>query len=353
VIARDPKDVRAHRERGEAWFNKKDYDRAIADYDQAIVLDPKDARAYLGRGFAYGRKRDFDRTIADLDRAIALDPKDPYAYVRRGSFCVSIRHEYDRAIADANSAITLASKYAAAYLIRGTAYDRKGDHGQAIADYGQAITLAPKDALNYQIRGNAYNLQGETDRAIADFDKAIALDPKGADAGHGIETGGVNYLIPVDAKLADERDVTGETVSMGELLKAIDHAKMLRLVILDACRNNPFKANWGRTGASRDTAVERGFVAPPEKPAGTLVVYAAKDGGVAADEVAGSGNSPFARAFVNRIKVPGLEIRRVFDYVREDVLEATGAKQQPFTYGSLGVQDYYFVPGGAAQHASR
>jgi uncharacterized caspase-like protein len=126
---------------------------------------------------------------------------------------------------------------------------------------------------------------------------------------------------------------------------------MLRLVILDACRNNPFKAGWRRTGASRGTVVDRGLAPPPEKPSGTLVVYAAKDGGVAMDED-GNGNSPFARAFVNRIKVPSLEIRRLFDYVREDVVEATGSKQQPFTYGSLGIQDFYFVPGGVA-HASR
>jgi hypothetical protein len=74
-------------------------------------------------------------------------------------------------------------------------------------------------------------------------------------------------------------------------------------------------------------------------------VYAAKDGGVAIDED-GSGNSPFARAFVNQIKMPGREVRRLFDDVRDDVINATNSKQQPFIYGSLpGKQDFYFVSG--------
>ncbi len=76
---------------------------------------------------------------------------------------------------------------------------------------------------------------------------------------------------------------------------------------------------------------------------GTLVIYSAKDGEVAADAVDGV-NSPFARAFVAELKVPGREVRRLFDYVRDDVLEATNNRQQPFTYGSLpGRRDFYFV----------
>jgi uncharacterized caspase-like protein len=164
-------------------------------------------------------------------------------------------------------------------------------------------------------------------------------------AGHGIEINRVNYLIPVDAKLSDDRDVKGETVSYEELLSAISGAKALRLVVLDACRNNPFKEKMRRTAASRGS-LDRGLAPPPDQDPGTLVVYSAKDGEVAEDGVEGGVNSPFARAFVAQLKVPGREVRRLFDFVRDDVMEATGKRQQPFTYGSLpGRRDFYFVAG--------
>jgi hypothetical protein len=163
-------------------------------------------------------------------------------------------------------------------------------------------------------------------------------------AGHGIEIERVNYLIPVDARLRDDRDVKAETVSYEELLSAAGGARALRVIVLDACRNNPFKDRMRRTIASR-SATDRGLTAPPETEPGTLVVYAAKEGDIAADDVDGV-NSPFARAFVAQLKVPGLEVRRLFDFVRDDVLEATGRRQQPFTYGSLPArQDFFFMAG--------
>jgi len=123
---------------------------------------------------------------------------------------------------------------------------------------------------------------------------------------------------------------------------AIGGAKALRLIILDACRVDPFETQMARVNPGR--ALPRGLVAPPEPDAGMLVVYSAKDGQVADD---GNGvNSPFAAALVAQLKVPGREVRRLFDYVREDVMNATGKRQQPFTYGSLpGSRDYYFVAG--------
>jgi uncharacterized caspase-like protein len=114
--------------------------------------------------------------------------------------------------------------------------------------------------------------------------------------------------------------------------------------VLDACRNNPFKERMRRTIASRG-ATERGLAPPPETEPGTLVVYSAKEGEIAEDDIDGS-NSPFARAFVAQLKVPGREVRRLFDYVRDDVLLATNKRQQPFTYGSLpGARDFYFMAG--------
>jgi uncharacterized caspase-like protein len=159
-------------------------------------------------------------------------------------------------------------------------------------------------------------------------------------AGHGIEMSGVNYLIPIDAKLETDRDVSFETVPLNHVLSAVEGAKKLRLVLLDACRDNPFANQMRRTTASR--SIGRGL-APLEPQTGSLVVYAAKDGEIALDGN-GNGNSPFVTALVKELAVPGVEIRKLFDLVRDDVLEATNNQQQPFTYGSVpGRQDFYFV----------
>jgi hypothetical protein len=125
----------------------------------------------------------------------------------------------------------------------------------------------------------------------------------------------------------------------------------LRLIILDACRVNPFKdrIHHGLRGSG-----DRGLAPPPESDPGTLVVYSAKDGEVAADDVDGF-NSPFAQAFIKELKVPGREVRRLFDYVRDDVIDATRNRQEPFTYGSLpGRRDFFFIsPIGLMQFEDR
>jgi uncharacterized caspase-like protein len=117
----------------------------------------------------------------------------------------------------------------------------------------------------------------------------------------------------------------------------------LRLVILDACRDNPFANQMKRTLTVASRSVSRGLAAI-EPEAGTLVVFAAKDGETALD---GDGvNSPFAAAFVKNLQTPGVEVRRLFDYVRDDVMDVTNRKQKPFSYGSIsGRQDFYFVAG--------
>jgi hypothetical protein len=162
-------------------------------------------------------------------------------------------------------------------------------------------------------------------------------------AGHGIESGGENYLIPTDARLERDRDLEVEGTKLDTALRMGEGAKM-RIVILDACRNNPFLASMQRSTRSR--SVGRGLaVIEPEGE--TLVVYAAKAGATAAD---GSGaNSPFAEALAGRLVQPGLEIGLLFRSVRDDVLKRTSYEQEPFTYGSLSGNAFYFVPTATVQ----
>jgi hypothetical protein len=159
-------------------------------------------------------------------------------------------------------------------------------------------------------------------------------------AGHGIELEGTNYLIPTDARLERDTDVYDEAFSLDRVLLAIEPARQLRLVILDACRNNPFAEKMKRTVGSR--AINRGLARIEPATSNTLVAFAAKAGSTASD--GNSKNSPYAAALVKYLGTPGLDLRRVFGFVRDDVMKATGNRQEPYVYGTLGGDDVPLVP---------
>jgi uncharacterized caspase-like protein len=159
-------------------------------------------------------------------------------------------------------------------------------------------------------------------------------------AGHGIEVDGTNYLIPVDAVLQRDVDVDDETLSVDRVMKALEAVKRLRLVILDACRDNPFTRLMKRTIASR--SVGRGLAKVEPITSDTLIAFAAKAGSTAMD---GNGkNSPFTAALMKYLATPGLDLRIAFGRVRDDVMKATSNQQEPFVYGSLGGDIVSLVP---------
>jgi uncharacterized caspase-like protein len=159
-------------------------------------------------------------------------------------------------------------------------------------------------------------------------------------AGHGLEIGGTNYLIPIDARLASDRDADDEAISLERLVSSTDGAKRLRLVILDACRDNPFVTTMRRERANRAVTSGLGKVEPTSTD--TLIAYAAKAGSTADD---GDGqHSPFTSALLKNLTVPGLDVRLAFGRVRDDVLKTTGNRQEPFVYGSLGGETMALVP---------
>lgn len=183
-------------------------------------------------------------------------------------------------------------------------------------------------------------------RAVGDFsDKAQDADIAVVFfAGHGIEVDGTNYLVPADARLARDFDIEDEALSLDRLLKAIEPAKRLRLVMLDACRDNPFAKTMKRTVASR--SVGRGLAKVEPVVSDTLIAFAAKAGSVALD--GDSSNSPFTTALLEHIATPGVDLRIAFGRVRDSVLSSTGRKQEPYVYGSLGGNTVAIVDANAA-----
>ncbi len=182
-------------------------------------------------------------------------------------------------------------------------------------------------------------------RTLADFE----VMARGADvaivyySGHGVEFGGQNFLMPVDAAVERDVDVKDETVPLDRVLQAVQGATRLKLVLLDACRTDPFKAT------SQSRAINRGLQSIEPSAANELVAYAAKAGTVAADGEPG-GNSPYTTALLKRLTTPGLDVELALRRVHDDVLATTRREQEPFYYGAMGGDEVSLVaPAGVAR----
>ena len=366
------------------YEKKGDYDRAFADYTEAIRLDRFDSDYYYRkRGDLYARKGSHDSAIADYTTAISLGGFTIVAYVARGQAWEAKGHRAN-AIEDYNNAIEVYNK---ALALVGTVRQDERDAqavartrlaalqaaSQASAPEPKAPTAAPVTAGPPSIKlgrrvalviGNAAYVKwsallnpGKDAAAVAaalekqlGFDKVIlkldltekgfkaaliefAQVAAGADvgliyyAGHGMEAGGRNFLIPVDAEPPTPANLDLYAIPLDAVTRRLDGVGRLKLVVLDACRSNPFD----RGG--------RGLAAV-EPDDNTLVVYAAKHGTTASDGP-GLGHSPFTQAFLQHVTKPGVEVRQLFGYVRDETLKLTKRAQQPWTYGTLGGDPLY------------
>jgi uncharacterized caspase-like protein len=168
-------------------------------------------------------------------------------------------------------------------------------------------------------------------------------------AGHGLQVGGRNYLVPVDAKLESERDLDFDAISLDFIMRQMELGRESKanLVFLDACRDNPLARNLARTMGTRSASIGQGL-AQVQTGVGTFISYSTQPGNVALD---GSGrNSPFTSALVRHLEAPGRNLTSIMIDVRRDVLAATGGKQVPWDHSAL-TGEFYFnlaaAPGGA------
>jgi uncharacterized caspase-like protein len=172
--------------------------------------------------------------------------------------------------------------------------------------------------------------------------EAFAVDAEGAEyaavyyAGHGIELDGSNYLIPVDAELARDVDIEAQALPLEKILEATQGARRLQLIMLDACRNNPFLVDIERTLGEH--SVGKGL-ARIEPVGSTLVSFAASAGRTAYDGV--DDHSPYASALMRHLTTPGLEVNYIFRRVNAEVRTLTADAQEPVYYGTLSDQEIY------------
>jgi len=338
VIEKQPKNQFVLTNRANAYLAKGDLDAALKDYNFVLGLNPNNVRAHSGRGQLFEKRRDLAQARADYRSAsFALTPFDNIdAAMARSTARERLAALTPQAPGAANATRRVA------LIVGNGAY--KNAHPLQNPPRDAKLIAATLREVGFQIVTLAADLtRDEFFEAL----RAFAREAEKADwavvyyAGHGLEIGGINYLVPVDARLAADRDAETEAVALEQVIAAVGGARKLRLVMLDACRDNPFAPTMQRTIALK--LVDKGL-SNIEPGAGFMVVYAAKHGETALD--GDTINSPFALAVARDIREPRIEVRKLFDIVRDDVWTSTKHQQQPFTYGSPpGREDFYFVTG--------
>lgn len=375
--------------RGDTYRYKGDFAKAAADYEKALQVRKGYSPALTGLGITFERMGDQRKAREYFRLSIEGNAEDRGYDISRSAILTAQARlaaldsgELPPVIPPAPAKITLETSLPTpAISAQVLNSPLKQERLQSNSAQGRRVALVignsayqkagalknPTNdaaALNASLRNMGFdvvNLALNSSReALITAVRRFATEADSAEwavvyySGHGIEVNGRNYLIPVDATLKTDRDVEFETVAVDQIMSAIDGARKLKLVILDACRNNPFAASIQKTGRKEPSEIEstsggeigvraigKGLGEVKIKGA-SLVVFAAKHGQTALD---GEGdNSPFTIALVQRIATPGVEINKIFRLVRDDVMEATGGRQEPYTYGSLpGREDYFFV----------
>jgi uncharacterized caspase-like protein len=181
------------------------------------------------------------------------------------------------------------------------------------------------------------------DRAIRDFAETLAGTNMALFfyAGHGLQVGGQNYLVPIDAKLGTAAALDFEMVRLDLLHRTMERESSTNIVVLDACRDNPLARNLARALGTRSATIGRGLAAV-ESGEGTLISFSTQPGNVALD---GEGrNSPFAAALVKHIVEPGADLPTILINVRNDVMAATERRQVPWEHSALTARVYFTPP---------
>ena len=330
--------------RGKIAYTQGKFAQAIDDYTEAMKLAPfGHPFEYLGRGAAYEKLGQKALAIADYKTATELDAFSPAQREARiearerlsvleGEMLTAqpAQAQAQPAAVDLGRRVALIigiGAYDNAPQLRNPASDAAAMAAK-LRELGFAEVVEVRDPTRAGLEAALMAFGDKT----ADADWALVFY-----AGHGMQVEGRNFLIPKDARLDSDRHVDFETVGLDRVLESAGGVKKLSLVILDACRDNPFLKRMRQTRGTRSFGQGLAAVDPVQ---GQMIVYATKDGSVAND---GEGeHSPFTEALLANIAEARLDIRLMFSKVRDAVMQKTQNKQQPFTYGSLPGEGLFF-----------
>lgn len=392
AVRQNPREALVHQNRGQTRQAMGDLDGALADMNSAVRFGPRVPLAFIGRGVVFRAKGDPDRAIADFDEAIrlvttgdaviaTLTPPGSLLVRAHNQRALAFEAKGDRARAEADYKAVLAQ----------TVVDSGSKAAQATARARLALLGSDNRPLMPAAAGGSAGRRialvignggytavtplpnpGRDARAVAkslrtigfDVVEGIDLDRAGMQArltdfmreatgarmallfyaGHGMQIDGRNYLAPVDVTAAS---LAASTLDLDTILAGLDDQIRTNVVILDACRDDPFAGRTAEGETGRGLTLAPGL-APPGAlggaatlGAGTLIAFATAPGQVALD---GEGdNSPFSAALVRHIGTPGLDLQQMLTRVRAEVVAVTKRRQVPWSNSSL-LGEVFLVP---------
>ena len=391
AIRLDPNNGWGYYYRGLGKYGLGKYDEALLDCNEAVRLDPKNGWAFYLRGIANSGLRKYELAIQDLNEAIRLINYG-WAYYQRGFANYGVG-KFEEAIRDLDEALRMDPKNGWAFYLRGVAKSGLSKYELAIQDYKEGVRLngggskeskealeklqnqlsaaaskpirkvalvigvksytavAPlsntiNDAMDVSasLRSKGFEVIEVLDpqtkydlrNAAIKFSKMLEDNPEGVGmlyySGHGMQLDGVNYLIPATATLDIKADVEEQCLNMDYFLRTMEaNGNHLNIVVLDACRNNPFR--------SFSRSAEKGL-SMVSAPKGSYIVYATKPGSVASD---GNGrNGLFTSKLLKFLAEPNLNIEQVFKKVAAEVAHDSNDSQRPWIASDY-TGDFYFT----------
>jgi len=173
----NPVDAKTYYQLGNDYYEKGEYEKAIENYNMAILLNPIFSEAYFNRALSYYQLKNFEKSAADYSKAAELDPNNPIIYNNRGDTYYR-KQDFNNAIKDYDKAISLNPDYLKAFYNRGLSYASNEDYEKAIEDFTKVVTLKADFAEAYHLRGLAFEYAGNMDSAISDYEKALSLNPE-------------------------------------------------------------------------------------------------------------------------------------------------------------------------------
>ncbi|MBI5261145.1 MAG: caspase family protein [Bradyrhizobium sp.] len=349
----------------------KDLDKALHAYGRALAVLPTYAQAVIERGLAYERSKRFDEAASEYRKAgdmTRTNPMDKATYDYSLFRLEVLRARLSRRAGDPLPPnIDVLSRSASigkqqgrriALVIGNAAYanvpplmnsDRDAESvGAALSEAGFAQVTVGRDLDRNQLEASLQQFA----REAAGADWAVIYY-----AGHGIEVDGVNYAIPVDASMDTLRDAPSHAISIDQMVAAVGPAKHLHMIVLDACRDDPFVQQAHRIAArkrtfdkSTDTALDQllarrkeiggGLAGLKTEHLNMVALYSTQPGEVTLD--GDEFNSPFTRALLKNLPTPNLDLRSFFDRVRDEVTNGTQGRQRPAFNGRLREGERFF-----------
>jgi tetratricopeptide (TPR) repeat protein len=379
-----PKDADGYNNRGWTRLRMGEYEKAIADATTAIKLKSSDANLFDTRGAAFIKKGSNAEAIKDFTSAIKLKPNEAGYFRQRAVAKLALR-DFEGATSDVEKALTLkpgnvdtqkllleiqtaaaATKTVATPPVaniepkqlaaepispppRPTAPAIAGRRvalviGNSAYPDGMSLPNPTNDAkaVAASLKRLGFEVILSTDAtkaAMSDAMYRFAVSADGADAamvfyaGHGMQVDGVNYLMPIDATVESRADLKHKFVAADEILDDLRSVKGMRMMVLDACRNNPLSRSIKiKLSKLASRAVDNRDGLADMKAEGVLIAFATQPNEVAAD---GDGaDSPFTLALLKHLETPGIEIDTMFKRVRTTVSEMTDGVQLPQTVNS-------------------